>query len=130
MSQHPFNPRASVLTFNCVARRGNLFVNLWMALDTGATWVMVAEQALQTLGYDLAHVATTVPFGDASLSHTAPLVILNAFGIAGAEEPDLECLAYTLPAAYGLDGVIGLNYMRRFRRVTLDFDGAMLLLER
>jgi predicted aspartyl protease len=130
MSQHPFNPQGPLLEFWCNVRHNGMQARLGMALDTGATWVTVAEARLTALGYDLANVTTSVPFGDASQSHIAPRVTLDSFGLVGAEEPDIECLAYTLPARYGIDGVIGLNYLRRFRRVTLDFDSGVLTLER
>ncbi len=130
MIQHPFDPQAPLLAFPCIARHGGRFINLWMALDCGATCVMVAQPRLSVLGYDMANVATSASFGDASQSHTAPLVTLDSFGIVGAEEPNIECLAYTLPAQYGLDGVIGLNYLRRFHRATLDFHSSVLTLER
>ena len=130
MTQHPFNPQGNLLGFYCDARYGQTHARLWMALDTGASLVTVAEARLAALGYDLANVTNMMPFGDASQSHTAPCVTLDSFGIVGADEPDIACLAYTLPPQHGVDGVIGLNYLRRFRRVTLDFDSGVLTLER
>ncbi len=77
-----------------------------------------------------ASTTDTVSFGDASQSHLVPYVMLDSFGIAGAEEPNVECLAYTLPAEYGIDGLIGLNYLRRFKHVNLDLDAGVLTLEK
>jgi len=50
--------------------------------------------------------------------------------LPGAEEANIEALCYTIPEEHGIDGVIGLNYLRRFRKIILDFENGVLTLER
>jgi predicted aspartyl protease len=130
MTQHPFDPREDLLRFSCDVQHGHNHARLLMALDTGAAWIMVAEAKLTALSYDFANVTDTIVFGDASQSHTVSYVTLDSFGVVGAEESNIECLAYTPPADYGIDGLIGLNYLRRFRHVNLNFEDGVLTLEK
>ncbi|MBI3921214.1 MAG: hypothetical protein HY318_07340 [Armatimonadetes bacterium] len=90
----------------------------------------ISRKWLEALGYDLAAAEQSVSFGDASQSHVARVVLLDCFGLSGAEEAEVECVAHTLPESYGLDGIIGLNYLCRFRKVTLDFGDSVLTLDR
>lgn len=89
----------------------------------------MGRDQLELLGFDLRSAPDNVTFGDASQAHTAPLVMLEWFGPIGTEEPGIECIAHTLPTQYGLDGLIGLNYLRRFKRVMFDFENGELVLD-
>jgi hypothetical protein len=58
-----------------------------------------------------------------------PKVTLKSLSLETARQENVEALAYTLPEEYGIDGVIGLNFLRRFKRVTLDFEQGVITLE-
>lgn len=100
-----------------------------LALDTGASLVTLSRQVLEAIGYDLRTINNLESFGNASQIHTVPKVILTSFAIGPARQMNIEALCYSLPAEYGIDGVIGLNYLRRFKRVSLDFANGLLILE-
>jgi predicted aspartyl protease len=57
-------------------------------------------------------------------------VIVPSFTIGDTTVTDLEVLGYTLPEKYGLNGLIGLNFLRSFKRFTVDFEKAYLVLEK
>ena len=117
-----FGAAGPLVRVPCVAQRGQRRVRLRMALDSGATYVVIARSRLTVLGYDLDREPGRVSLVTGAKPHEAPLVTLELFGVQGCEERRVECAAYTMPAEYHLDGVVGLNYLRRFRRVALDFD--------
>jgi predicted aspartyl protease len=128
MTHHTFNPNARLLIFECKiefieARR------VWLALDTGASSVAIAKEILELIGYDLDATSERASFGDASQSHIVPKVTLKSLSLETARQENVEALAYTLPEEYGIDGVIGLNFLRRFKRVTLDFEQGVITLE-
>lgn len=128
MIQLSFDPNANLLVFECEVE-GQFKTRAFLALDSGASNVILSEEILEDAGYDLDAVTRHETFGDASQSHTVPVVTLTALSVGPARQEDLEALAYTIPEEHGLDGVIGLNYLRRFRRVTLDFEAGLLTLE-
>gem|GEM_PF-6236526 len=79
--------------------------------------------------YCIFHFALCFPFGDASKTHLVPKVLLKSFSLADAKIDNLEALSYTIPEEYGIDGVVGLNFLRQFN-ISLDFERGMLTLNR
>ena len=73
-------------------------------------------------------MSNLVSFGDASTSHLVPKVTLKSISLADAKIDDLEVLCYTIREEHGIDGVIGLNFLRHFK-ITLDFGQGILVLE-
>lgn len=128
MIKIPFNPNASLLRFECVVeyqRRAGALV----ALDTGASTVMFSREILESIGYDLDGVTERTSFGNASREHTVPKVTLTALSLDKAKLEHVEALCYTLPDYLGIDGVIGLNFLKRFKKVSLNFEDGILILE-
>ena len=87
------------------------------------------KEILELVGYDLDTTSEQASFGDASQSHIVPKVMLRSLSLETARQENVEALAYTLPEEYGIDGVIGLNFLRRFKQITLDFEQGVLTLE-
>jgi len=128
MIEIPFDPDADALLFECAVEFQTIR-NALVALDTGASTVMLSQEILESVGYDLDTIAERESFGDASCEHTAPKVMLTALSLDKARLEHVEALCYTLPAYLGIDGVIGLNFLRRFKKVSLNFDDGILILE-
>ena len=128
MSKTPFNPDAAILPFECGIefKSRHIFI---LALDTGSSYTLISEAAAIQVGFDLEQVTETVSFGDASQHHIAPKVTLKSFSLADAKIDNLDVLIYTLPEEHGIDGVIGLNFLRYFN-IGLDFKQGILTLNR
>jgi len=126
MTQVPFNPEASLLIFPCTIECRHIG-EVRLALDTGASTTTIREDALTDIGYSPKSLTDLVSFSDASQSHLVPRVTLKSFSLAGARIDNLEVLAYTIPD--GIDGVIGLNFLRHFN-LNLNFDRGILTMER
>ena len=56
-------------------------------------------------------------------------VVLKSLSLADARVENVEALCYTIPEEYGIDGVIGLNFLRHFN-IGLDFKQGVLTLNR
>lgn len=128
MTQLPFDPKAPLLIFPChikYRRSGRV----WLALDTGASTTIIRESILRVIGYTSELLTAFATFGDASQSHFVPKVILKSFSLAGAKVENLEVLCHTIPEEHGIDGVIGLNFLRHFN-LNLSFEQGILMLER
>jgi predicted aspartyl protease len=91
-----------------------------LALDTGATTTTVNGGMLANLGYDPAGSSGRVPVTTGSGIAYAPLVVISKIVALGQERVDFPVLGHTLPPSAGVDGVLGLDFLRGLS-VTLDF---------
>ncbi len=126
----PFLATAPLLVVQCVLWRGSRYIVLRMAVDSGASLVMIKPDILVGLGYDLTAARPMTIYGIHAQALTAPQVTLERFGVIGAEEANVDCLALSLPPQVGLDGLVGLSYLHRFSVVTFNFSDNSLTLQR
>ena len=128
MTVAPFPPNAPVLLFDCTIEF-HTKLTLIMALDTGSSYTVIREAAARKIGFELDKVQEWVTIGDASQHHIAHKVTLKSFSLADAKIDSLDVLIYTLPEEHGIDGIIGLNFLRQFN-IGLDFKQGILTLNR
>lgn len=95
-------------------------VQLLLAVDTGAMTTMVNPAALMVAGYDPAAMSTRVEVTTASGIDFAPVVAVERFVALGHTHSDFSVLAHTLPPSAGVDGLMGLDFLRG-RSLTVDF---------
>jgi predicted aspartyl protease len=126
----PFLATAPLLVVQCILWRGSRYIILRMAVDSGASLVMIKPDILVGLGYDLTAARPMTIYGIHAQALTAPQVTLERFGVIGAEEANVDCLALSLPPQVGLDGLVGLSYLQRFSLVTFNFSDNSLMLQR
>ena len=99
-----------------------------LAVDTGATFCLLPPK--------LAWAAGIVPTGGTPLSHIStpagilnlPLVTLPRVKVGGARADHISCLLHELPPPSGVDGLLGLSFLRRFN-VAIDFDRSKISFE-
>jgi predicted aspartyl protease len=99
-----------------------------MALDTGAVTTLIDTKPLQTLGYgpwDGMPRVRIVTAGDIKDAVQARIQTVAALGY---EKHDFPVLILPLPKASGVDGLLGLNYLRE-RKLTLDFLKGEIIVE-
>jgi len=98
---------------------------LRLALDSGATRTLINSSLLVAVGYDpaAAHERTEVTTG--SGVEFAAKVPVNKIIALGQEREDFSVLAHTLPPSAGVDGVLGLDFLRGLI-LTIDFRNGRL----
>jgi hypothetical protein len=126
VTQLRFDSQATLLIFPCTIEYQDIRTIL-LALDTGCSFTIIQESSLIDIGYSLEAITQFASFGDASKSHLVPKALLKSFSLADAKIDNLEALSYTIPEEYGIDGVIGLNFLRHFN-ISLGFEQGMLTL--
>ncbi len=101
---------------------------LRLALDTGATVTLVNAGILVAIGYDPALSPDRVQVTTGSGVEFAPRIILDRVTALGHTRSAFPMLGHTLPPSAGVDGLLGLDFLRgltltvdlRAGQVTLD----------
>ena len=113
------NRRLVVVRAEMVGPAGSAIVEL--ALDTGASWTVVNPTILMGVGYDPAISKKRVQVTTASGVEFAPLVSIEQLTALGVSRTDFSLLALTLPPTSSVDGLLGLDFLRR-KVLTIDFN--------
>lgn len=94
-------------------------VVLRLALDTGATSTIVNVALLVAVGYDPALMPDRIQITTGSGVEFAPRVTVNKPAL-GQEQTAFPVLGHTLPPSAGVDGLLGLDFIRG-QSLTIDF---------
>lgn len=123
----PFNAQQGliVVSTELVGPTGTAIVRL--ALDTGATSTLVGVGLLVAMGYDPALAPTRVQVTTGSGIEFVPLISLNKITALGQVRFNFPVLCHTLPPSAGIDGLLGLDFLRGLK-LTVDFQAAQLTL--
>ena len=87
-----------------------------VVLDTGASLTIVANDIMAQLGYDPANPALErqrIVMG--SGIEYAPRTTVRSATAIGQKVTNLEILCHDLPPESGVDGLLGLNFLRHFK---------------
>jgi len=100
---------------------------LRFALDTGATSTLISAAPLVTVGYDpaLAHDRVQVTTG--SSVEFVSRIELDRIHALEQERVGFRVLCHTLPTSAGVDGLLGLDFLRG-QSLTIDFRGGEISL--
>lgn len=126
------------MSFTFDPRRGLVVVaaELWgpygsgvlsLALDTGATSTLVSQSRLMQLGYDPAVEPRRVQVTTGSGVEFVPQITLSKIAALGQERTDFPVLCHTLPPTAGVDGLLGLDFMRG-HELLIDFSAGRVRL--
>jgi len=90
------------------------------ALDTGATETLVNWDIPVLLGYDPSASLSREQITTGSGVEFAPEISIDRIEALGMERLRFPALCHTLPPSAGVDGLLGLGFLRG-QRVVLDF---------
>jgi predicted aspartyl protease len=93
---------------------------LRLALDTGATATLINVGPLATVGYDPALTSERVQVTTGSNVEFLPQVEVTRLSALGQTRIAFLVLAHTLPPSAGVDGLLGLDFLRG-QRLEIDF---------
>ncbi len=99
-------------------------------VDTGAQRTIISHDVADTLEMDIANPLRFEAIVTAERQTApAPVVRLDSVQLGGIRVRGLEASVFDLPPTLRADGLLGLNFLRRFR-VTFEFDRSILVLRR
>jgi len=124
---YKFDPKSTVIVFY-VTLSYKQTRRILMALDTGATYVIIPWDIAEALGYEPAYSKKKVSITTASGVERAPLITVDTVSFLGKEAKNVECVVHDLPEISRVDGLLGLSFLRRFK-ICLDFRNGILEME-
>jgi predicted aspartyl protease len=116
----PFDHRRGLILARAEVHGPTGAAFLRLALDTGATSTLINVGLLVALGYDPALAPGRVQVTTGSGVEYAPRVVLSRIKSLGQERTDFPVLAHTLPMSAGVDGLLGLDFVRGYE-LAIDF---------
>ena len=108
------DPRASLITVEVEVFKGTKSRIVRMAVDTGATYLMVPWYVLEALGYAPAKVRRTISITTASGTKTAPMVRLDKVKVLGKSVRKVPAICHDLPPQSPVNGLLGLSFLKWF----------------
>ena len=123
-----FNPRGNliIVPVRLYSRNNSEIADL--ALDTGATRTVISREIALYLGFDLYAMGEDVRIITGSGAVSVPLLSVERIEALGKAATNMRVVCHTLPSRAGIDGVLGLDFLRG-ERLVVDFREGLLALE-
>jgi aspartyl protease family protein len=123
-----FNPNTSriIVSADVVGRTEVATVKL--LLDTGASHSILSEAVLVELDYDPRNEGEPTTLTTGSAPAPALRLVIEGLAAMGRYRTNFSVVCYDLPPDAGVDGVIGLDFLRD-HVLTLDFVNGILTFE-
>lgn len=115
-----------VIPVTLVGKSANYIVN--MALDTGATFVMIPWDVAEHLGYDPTISDERISITTASTVEKVPLITLEEIDVLGLSLKNVKVAVHDLPPKSRVDGLLGLSYLTNFNMKLMFKDGYLELI--
>jgi predicted aspartyl protease len=118
MPRITYDPTGSSIVIDLLLESADGMSNLLVpvVLDTGASLTIIASDVLTRLGYDPANpMLERQRIITGSGDEYARRVTVRSATAIGQKVTDLEVLCHDLPAESGVDGLLGVNFLRHFK---------------
>ncbi|RKU33763.1 hypothetical protein C6499_00770 [Candidatus Poribacteria bacterium] len=92
----------------------DIFRDVIVALDTGATITIIPTEIAVALGYDPANSNRQMQLLTASGAAITKLITVRKLTAAGETIEDVDVLCHDLPGNSGIKGLLGLNFLKHF----------------
>jgi predicted aspartyl protease len=107
-----FNPAAGLVLVSAELDGLTATAIVRLALDTGATATLLNVPILVAVGYDPATAPSRVQMTTGSGVEYAARLVVSRLRAMGQERTAFTVLGHTLPPSAGVDGLLGLDFMR------------------
>jgi len=120
MSRVTYDPSASGIVVDLLVESADGASSLLIpvVLDTGASFTIIATDLLVKLGYDPANpLLERQRIITGSGIEYAPSMTVRSATAIGQKVSHVGVLCHDLPAESGIDGLLGLNFLRHFKLI-------------
>ena len=106
----------------------NDLVDIRFAVDTGSVFTFISQRAVARTGLELVGPFREIPLLTAErMTARVSLGRLQKVQLGTVTLQNVEAGFFPLPVALDIDGILGLNFLKRYR-VTFEFDTSSLVL--
>lgn len=126
MSILKFNPLINTIILDTYLE-GKIRLHVKFVLDTGASYIVIPLWIATGLGLEIDQknlVSTTT----ASTVEHVPLAYIPKITVLDKTVKDIPCIIKDLPSESGVDGLLGLSFLKHFK-ITIDFKKGFLSLD-
>lgn len=127
MVKYNFDPLQPIVVLYTEIK-GNMIIRPKMALDTGATYLMVSWEMAEVLGYKPELSKERIDMTTASGVEKVPLITLKSVSVLGKRARNVKAVVHDLPPRSYVDGLLGLSFLKNFK-ICLDFRKGILEIE-
>ncbi len=99
-----------------------------MALDTGATYVMIPWEIAEILGHKPHLSKKRIDMTTASGVEKVPLITLKLVSVLGKKAANVPAVVHDLPPRSCVDGLLGLSFLKHFKTCQ-DFKKGILTID-
>ena len=117
MIEFPFDPKDNLIIVPVEIHGKNHQFTIDMAVDTGATWTIIPVKTCAIIGA-IHHRSITIVTG--SRVENAQLMTIPLIKAFGMDIPNFKVVAHNLPPSLLVDGLLGMNFLKR-AKLTIDF---------
>src|SRR5439155_8065748 len=109
--------------YQLVAVGATLNGTIWATLlvDTGAQEMVISRKIAALLGFNLSQPLRMQPLVGVGQTASVPVIRLNRVQVGSSVATNVAASVYDLPPFFRADGLLGLNFLNRFRS-TFEFD--------
>jgi predicted aspartyl protease len=123
-----FNPgRDLIFVSGRVWGRKGQLASLRLVLDTGSSESIIAPEVLDQIGYNPREGEALTVIRSAVGREPGYLIRVARFACLGFEATDFRVHAHDLPEGYGIDGLIGVSFLRQFNYEIRSSEGRILV---
>ena len=106
---------------------GNSFLDIEVALDTGATTTSIPIYVASALGYNISKPKRIEPVVTGTDVKKVPVIEIKALTAIGQTIENIEVMCFDLPLEAPVEGVLGLNFLMNFD-VNISFSKGIIAL--
>jgi clan AA aspartic protease (TIGR02281 family) len=99
----------------------------WFLVDTGTALTMLSRQVAEEIGLDLTRPVRYKRIASVHKVEEAPVFRLDSLRTGGQRTTDIEVLVLALPAELRVDGLLGVNFLGKFRPTFEFYQGILVL---
>ncbi len=115
MSKFKFDPSSPAIILDTILE-GKIILHARLVLDTGASLIVLPWWIATGLGLNIdpTHLIQTTTV---SSVESSPLTVIPKVTVLGKIAKNVSCLIRDLPPESGVDGLLGLSFLRNFHLV-------------
>ncbi len=123
-----FDKNKNIIILPVELKVGDRVVRPRLALDTGASYVMIPWEIAEALGIQPEFSRETTEMITASGVEKVPIIYLESVRVVDKEAHQVKTVIHDLPPKSYVDGLLGLSFLKNFKCI-LNFNEGTLQIE-